>query len=98
VKDGALFRRISKTDRILEARLTDAAVRFIFEERAALAGITEKFSCHDWRRSCISELLDAGVDIATASKIAGHSSVTTTQKYDRRGEEAKKNAVQQLEF
>jgi site-specific recombinase XerD len=41
-------------------------------------------------------LLEAGVDIVTVQKLAGHASPITTAKYDRRGEETKRNAVQNL--
>ncbi|PSB03109.1 integrase, partial [Merismopedia glauca CCAP 1448/3] len=36
--------------------------------------------------------------IVTVQKLAGHSSPVTTARYDRRGEETKRNAVQKLEF
>jgi hypothetical protein len=40
--------------------------------------------------------LDAGIDIVTVQKLAGHASPIQTAKYDRRGEQTKRNAVQSL--
>jgi len=80
---------------IMGQRLTGQAIRDMLNRRAKQAGI-ENVTPHDLRRSFVSDLLDAGVDIATVANMAGHANVQTTRRYDRRGEEAKKRAARSL--
>ena len=89
--EGPIFFRIIKGDHIANKRLTDQAIMWILKERAESAGVAT-FSPHDLRRTFIGDLLDAGADIATVQQMAGHSQVTTTARYDRRGESAKRKA------
>jgi site-specific recombinase XerD len=92
---GPLFCNVNKGGRITIHRLTDQAVLHILRKRADEAGVAP-FSPHDLRRSFISDLLDAGADISTAQKLAGHSNVQTTARYDRRGEATKRKAAELL--
>lgn len=80
------------------ARLTPDGILKIVKKRGAAAEVEESFSPHDFRRTFCSDLLDAGVDIVTVQKLAGHSDPKTTAKYDRRGEEVKRQATRHLKF
>ncbi len=89
---GAFFCPVARNGAITVRAMTDQAVLAILTRRAATAGVAH-FSPHDLRRTFISDLLDNGADIATVQKLAGHASVTTTGRYDRRGEAAKRKAA-----
>ena len=67
-------------------------VNDILLRRAKQAGV-ENFTPHDLRRTAISEMLDAGIDMVTVGNIAGHVNVNTTQRYDRRDDKRKEEAA-----
>jgi len=92
---GPLFCPVNKGGRILRGRLTTESVYALLRKRAGQAGVS-KLTPHDFRRTFVSDLLDRGADITTVAKLAGHASVTTTARYDRRGEAAKRKAVELL--
>jgi len=92
---GPLFPRIRRHDVVTESRLTDQAVYHILQVRQRQAGL-EKCAPHDLRRTFATALLDNGEDLITVKDAMGHASVTTTQKYDRRGEERLRRARDNL--
>ncbi len=92
---GPLLLPLRKGGRIVWERMTEQGVFKIVKTRAMKAGV-KSFSPHDFRRTFVSELLEAGADISVVSQLAGHASVETTRRYDRRGEKAKKKAVDLL--
>lgn len=91
---GALFVPIDKAGRLTVRPMTPAAVYGVLRKRGARAGV--QFTPHDLRRSFTSGMLDGGADIATVSRLLGHASITTTARYDQRGERAKRQAVDVL--
>ena len=92
---GPLLCPVNKAGRVTVRRLSDQAVLGALQKRAQQAGVRH-FSPHDLRRTCISDLLDAGADIATVQRMAGHASPETTSRYDRRGEATKRRAASLL--
>jgi len=93
--EGPLLLPVLKSGRIVFRRMTDQAILATLLKRAKQAGV-KHLSPHDLRRTFISDLLDAGADISTVQKMAGHANVTTTTRYDRRGEVAKQKASELL--
>lgn len=94
---GPLFVSIRKGGRVTADRMTPQAIFYLLRRRGDQAGV-KRFSPHDLRRSFVSELLDAGADISAVAALAGHASVTTTARYDRRGERARRQAAGLLHF
>jgi integrase len=92
---GPLLMSVNKADRIARRRLSADAILVVLRGLGKAANVA-KFSPHDCRRTMASAALDAGIDVVVLQAILGHASVTTTAKYDRRGDRAKRRAAELL--
>jgi integrase len=65
-------------------------------QRARTAAGMEHVNFHDFRHSCASILVGLGVDLYTVSKILGHSTVKTTERYAHLQMKAQRAALGKL--
>lgn len=96
---GALICPVNKGGRVeLRHFAPDGDGIYKLVKQRAEKALVERFSPHDFRRTFCSELFDSDTDIFTVQQLAGHVSPSTSAKYDRRGDEAKRKAVQGLKL
>ncbi|WP_100444346.1 tyrosine-type recombinase/integrase [Glycomyces xiaoerkulensis] len=97
---GALFCPVNKAGRLRRngnrlAGMTGQAIADLLTKRLVEAG-QRRHTPHDFRRTFIGELLDAGVDLAITQSLVGHASPATTARYDRRPARRSRDAVDRL--
>lgn len=81
--------------RVVMERLSTSAVYRLLNKRARHANV-KAFSPHDLRRTFCSDLLSRGADLAHTQRLMGHSSPSTTSRYDLRPEAEKRKAAELL--
>lgn len=75
--------------------ITASAIYQLLKSRAGDSQVSA-FTPHDLRRTFATRLLESGADINTVRQAMGHSSVITTQRYDRRGERTVEEATRKV--
>lgn len=71
-------------------------IRTAFENARKRAGI-KNLTFHTLRHTFATRLVLSGVDLATVSKLLGHSTIQMTMRYSHPTPEALKNAVSKLD-
>lgn len=94
---GPLFLPLTKSGNIMYRRMDPATVAHAIKEMAEIAGIEKNLTAHDFRRTYVSNLLEAGVDLAVVQRLVGHSDPKITARYDRRGKSAERAAAEMLD-
>ncbi|MCA1567260.1 MAG: tyrosine-type recombinase/integrase [Acidobacteria bacterium] len=94
-RPGALVCPVAKGGSVTVRHLAGHSIYRALARRARQAGLAH-FSPHDLRRTLVSQMLDAGADIETVRDICGHTDVSTTARYKRGGERAKKRVIGML--
>ena len=99
-RPGPLFVRVRRGGHVDLALhpLSTQAIYDIVKRRSRIAGLTKPITPHDFRRTLLTHLLEAGQDVFTVQAIAGHSDPSTTARYDRRGEDQKRAATADIHF
>jgi len=76
--------RLSKDPRSGKVRrhhLSESSLQKAVREAARLAGINKRVTCHTFRHSFATHLLENGYDIRTVQELLGHKDVKTTMIY-----------------
>lgn len=94
---GPLFRTIGRGTKLLSVEpLTQANAYAMVQRRAARAGIVSKVGNHTFRATGITAYLLNGGTLERAAAMANHSSMRTTQLYDRRSDAASLDEVEKI--
>jgi hypothetical protein len=88
---GPLLCPVRKDGAVTIRRMTADALYRRLARLGGHAGVA-RFSPDDLRRSFVSDLLDAGADLAAVQAHAGHRRPETTVRYDRRPDTARRRA------
>ncbi len=87
-----------KNPTLLDRPLNPRTLNRIVEKYSKKIGLNFNVSPHSARATFISLLLEAEVPIADVAKEVSHSSIKTTQEYDKRRSNLKKSLVKKLPF
>lgn len=94
---GPLFCRVRKDGKIHVAAISTTALDKMLKRRASQAGVAA-FTCHDLRRSFLTNGWAAGIPGVFLQRIAGHSSMSTTSSYDRSDLESALRSTEKLHY
>ena len=102
-----LIEKIASDDYLIQTRgkkknakpIDGSTIYRIVEKYAVACGINKKVSPHSCRATVISHLLDtANATLRDVATFAGHTNITTTERYDKRRENLDKSVAYQVDY
>lgn len=97
-RTGPMFPPINRNGTIYRDRhMSPGAIWRIVLKRQKEAGV-QRLSTHDFRRTFAGQFLESGGDLSQLQQLFGHTSATTTQRYDRREELKLRKAVDEMKI
>ena len=99
IKKGSVFRKISKSDNILDNRLSDQTVALIIKKYTQIAEIeNSNFSGHSLRSGFATVAASSGVDERSIMNMTGHKSSAMVRRYIRETNLFKNNPLNKFKF
>ena len=97
IKEGALFRPISRHGQVRESRLSGQSVALVVKRRAQAAGLeAQRLSGHSLRAGLATSAAMAGASERSIMSQTGHKSVQMVRRYIREGSLFRDNAAASL--
>jgi integrase len=97
INEGPIFRRIRRGGAVQAAALSGEAIRRMVAQRAAQAGLEERYAAHSLRSGFVTEAGRQAVPLAETMAMSGHVSVNSVLGYHRVGASATLRAARLLE-
>jgi site-specific recombinase XerC len=93
---GPLFCSIRRGGHLTGKGITSQAVYNVVSSHVSAAGLDSDIAAHDFRRTFITNALDASGNPVLVADIAGHSDPATTARYDRSELESYREFMEKL--
>jgi len=99
INSGPLFRRFSKSSKLLEKRLSDQTIALLIKKYLKLAGIENKnFSGHSLRSGFATSAAESGAEERSIMAMTGHKSTEMVRRYIKDANLFKNNALNKIKI
>ena len=99
INSGPLFRRFSKSSKLLENRLSDQTIALLIKKYLKLAGFENKnFSGHSLRSGFATSAAESGAEERSIMAMTGHKSTEMVRRYIKDANLFKNNALNKIKI